>query len=70
VFSSIVNVISFIRSLFSFLKVLNGLIEKTRLAAAEKRRQELDAAIAALTNAKTPEEIANAQKAIVKNSPH
>ena len=68
--SQIMTIISVLKEFFNLLKVFRDMIESKRIADAEKRRQALDKATSDLANAKTEQEIIDAQKRIVENSPH
>lgn len=70
--SRILAVFSVLKELITLVKVLMDMVEanrvKAREVAREVARQELDKAIEELKAAKTDEEIADAQKRIVRAS--
>ena len=67
---NLLNIVSVIKSIYNLIKMFMDMMAKQRLADAERRRQELDKAISDLQKAKTDQEIFDAQKRIVDNSPH
>ena len=63
------NIIAIIKALWSLWNYLKEYQEQQRIIEAEKKRQARDKAIEDLKNAKTEEEIWDAQDRLVKNKP-
>jgi hypothetical protein len=68
VIQQILAVFSVLKELINLVKLLMDMVEKNRIAEREARRQRLDKALEDMKNAKTPQEIMDAQKRIVDNS--
>lgn len=66
--SQVLAIISVIKELIYFVRLLMDMAEKNRTAEREARRQRLDKALEDMKNAKTPEELMDAQKRIADNS--
>jgi hypothetical protein len=68
VIQQILAVFGVLKELINLVKLLMDMVEKNRIAEREARRQRLDKALEDMKNAKTPQEIMDAQKRIVDNS--
>jgi regulator of replication initiation timing len=66
--SQILAVFSVLKELINLVKLLMDMVEKNRIVEREAKRQRLDKALEDMKNAKTPQEIMDAQKRIVDNS--
>lgn len=62
------TIFSVIKELIALIKVLMEMVRKIKLSKEIERRQELEKALEDLKNAKTDEEIWDAQKRISDNS--
>lgn len=67
--AQIFSIFSIIRELISLIKLFMDMADKQRKAEAERKSQELKKAIEDLKNAKTEEDIWDAQDRIVRNKP-
>jgi hypothetical protein len=68
VIQQILAVFSVLKELINLVKLLMDMVEKNRIAEREAKKQRLDKALEDMKNAKTPQELMDAQKRIVDNS--
>jgi len=67
--SYLLSVITIIKGIFDLIRMFMDMAEKSKVREAERKKLEREKAISDLANAKTQEEIWDAQERITKNKP-